>query len=527
MAQEHLGLFDTPPSPREYRVGAVVVGVLLAASLIVLPVRNVPIGELPAFIPIVTSMMFVSDLIVATLLYSQVSVSGSRQLAVLAAAFLFNGLLLIPLTLTFPGVFSEHGLLRAGVSTAAWLAWTWRLGFPVAVSAYVILDRRGRAAGAPMGRPRAAITLSALAAAALAAAVTALTTLGHDWLPPFFVDRATVIPSTLRIFASIVIALTIIAMIMLFRRSRSVLGLWLFVALCAWLLQAMLTVSLAARFTIGWYSLYIMMFLSTVIVMVALVAEANRLYESLAISVAARNREREDRLMSMDVMAGAMSHEAGQPLSAAMLNMSAALNWLDQPKSDPIKAADSLRAAIEAGRRTFDVIKSVRTTSGEKAGTSIEFDFNDLLRETVEAMRIEFSRKKAAAHLDLDEDLPLVRGDRVQMVRVIVNLLANALEALGSTRRRGRRDITIRSMRSDQGNVLVEIADTGIGIPPESFERIFEPMFTTKKAGAGLGLWLCRTVAEHHSGQLWAEKGPDGGATLKLQVPASGIGPGR
>ena len=115
-------------------------------------------------------------------------------------------------------------------------------------------------------------------------------------------------------------------MIVLVRKLNSVLGLWLLVALAGWLVQAILNVPLNGRFTAGWYGLFVVMLVSDLIVMLALIGEANWLYARLALSTAARNRERETRLMSMDAVAAAISHEVGQPLSAAVLNATAGLN---------------------------------------------------------------------------------------------------------------------------------------------------------------------------------------------------------
>ena len=520
MSHDHLGLFDTPPTRNEFRLGILIVGALIGSIFLILPFHDVALEEFPAYVPVINSLTLFSELIVAFLLYAQASLFRSRSLIILASAYVFTGLLLIPHALTFPGAFSEGGLLGAGVNTTAWLAAVRRVAFPVAVTVYILVHRfapPSRQGAEPPGR---SIALGAIAAMISAAAVTALTTLGHDLLPPFFVDRARVIQTTLVMLNVVVIALTAVPVMMLFRRCKSLLDLWLLVALAAWLIQALLNLPLTARFTLGWYALFAMIFLSSFTIMGALVAESNRLYAKLALSSAGRQREREDRLMSMDVLAGGISHEVGQPLSAMMLNVSAGLNWLDRPQPNVANSIDSLETAAEAGQRTFDVIKSVRTSAGEMPGRSIEFDLNDLVHETVSIMDRTLASSKVSIELELDPALPQVRGDPVQIKRVLVNLVTNAIEAFGNTRRRAR-SITVRSNQLNGQDVLLNVADSGAGIARDHYDLIFEPFFTTKASSAGLGLSLCRTVVAYHSGRLWASPNPGGGTTFHLQLPRS------
>src|SRR3954453_11538618 len=141
-----LGLFDTPPSREEIRFGYIIVGVLFASLLVVLPFRDIRLRGVTAFIPTVDSFIFVGDLITATLLYGQSSLFQSRALLVLATGYLFGALLLIPHAMTFPGAFSDEGLLGAGVNTTAWISVWQRTAFPVAVILYVLFGRAETAA---------------------------------------------------------------------------------------------------------------------------------------------------------------------------------------------------------------------------------------------------------------------------------------------------------------------------------------------------------------------------------------------
>ena len=156
---------------------------------------------------------------------------------------------------------------------------------------------------------------------------------------------------------------------------------------------------------------------------------------------------------------------------------------------------------------------------GKRPGTATEFSLNDLARGTALVLHRELVGAKVSLQFDLDGALPLVRADRIQMQRVLVNILTNAIESLGATRGRSRR-ITIRSTAPDDHTVELEISDNGVGIAPEVLAEVFEPFFTTKASGAGLGLWLCRAMVEAHGGRLWASQAQAHGATFHLQLPS-------
>ena len=518
MAQEKLGLFDTPPDRQEIRIGLAIVTLVFVILLAALPSHNFHVGAIPGIIPALDAGMLVCDLISAAILYAQAGVFRSRALTVLASGYVVSGLLLIPWALTFPGAFSANGLLGAKVNTTGWIAVFWRLSIPVAVFLYAWLKRADATDRPVAERPPAKVLQGLLISIAIATFVTMLATLGHDLLPSFFIDQSQVIQSTLITVNVVVIAWTIAAMFMLFRQERSVLDLWLLVALSAWLAQSLLNQVLQTRFSLGAYVFLVLTLVSNLIVMLALISESNRLYARLALSTAARDRERDARLMSMDAVAAAIAHEVGQPLTAAKLSAAAALEWLTRPTPDAEKAIKSLRETLDSGARTVDVIKSIRATFAAGVGTLSEISLNDLVRETASLMDRELAARKVSLQLSLDDTLPPILANRIQVQRVLINLMTNAIESMVATRGRARR-IAIFSILLDEQNVQLDVSDSGPGISPEKMARIFEPFFTTKSTGTGLGLSLSRTIIEEHGGRLWASAGEEGGSTFHVLLP--------
>ena len=522
MSPERLGLFDTPYDRREVWASLAVVCLMIAGVLAILPVRNVPVGHLTSFIPMVDAFLFVTDMTTAALLYAQAAVFRSRALTVLATGFVITGFLLIPHALTFPGAFDPEGLLGAKVNTTGWIANFRRMTPPLAILLYVLLRRADAAAGAQMHRPPARIIWGVLAGFLVAVGATLLATSGHDWLPEFFLDHEHLTSTYAIAVETGVFGLFVLATYALFRTRRSVLDIWLLVALAAWIIQSLVILTLQARFTIGWYGLYLTALTGNLVVMIALLVEAHRLYSRLATSAAARHRERDNRLMSMDAVAAAMSQEAGQPLTAVMLNVRGGLSWLDRPAPEIDKAIVLLREAVEAGEGTFNAMKSTAAMFAVEPGATVEFNLNDLVRTTASVLGREIVDRKVSLKMDLDEDLPPILGNRVQLQRVLINLFTNAMESLEATPNRQHR-MLVTTKALEDGSVLLEITDNGIGITPEQMAHIFDAFFTTKATGTGLGLTLCRTVVEEHGGRLWASHGGTHGATFSMRLPASSL----
>lgn len=522
MPQNQLGLFDTPPDRRQSLIGLAIVCLLCASLPVIYPVRSVLWPRVDAFIPVVDSIMVLGEAITATLLYSQARVFRSRALVALASGYIFTALLLIPHVLSFPGAFAPDGLLGAGVNTTGWLAYSRRWAFPVMIIVYVWLRQREFAAQPGTERPPVHAVAWGLGAVTAAGAVTLLTTVGHDLLPPYFASPVSVADQYFPWYQLLQLVGVGVAGTMLIRTRTSVLDMWLLVATASWLIETLMIATLTHRFSAGWYWVNCVTLFSHLVVMLALIAESNRLHARLALATLARNRERSARLMSLDAVAAAISHEVAQPLTAIRLHAGTGRNLLAATPPDVPGAIKSLDAIFEAEHRTSAVIKSVRAMFAQRREGRTEFNLNDLVRKTVLMMDWELLSHRVSLDLALDDALPPVLADPVQIQRVLVNLVTNAIEALDATESRPR-TITIRSKAPEGQAVLLEVSDNGPGIAPDAIEQVFEVYFTTKETGVGLGLSLCRIIVEASGGRLWASRGEPYGVTLHLELPRSDL----
>ena len=520
--QEHLGLFDTPPSGREVWLGASLIGLLLAVGLLISPVLDVRVGESPPFIPVVHSITFACDMIIATMLYAQAMVLRTRSLMLLASGFVVLGLIVIPYVLTYPGAFAPNGLFGDGTNSPAWLMLFRRFGFPLLVVCYVLVERRERAGAPDVQRQSPMVLPWVSGAVALAAATTTLAVFRSDWLPAVFSDRTETVATTLLAIniASLVAALAAIGALL--RRHLSLLDVWLLTALAVWLVLDVFHFFVVTRFTVGFYALHFVLMASHLVVLVALIAEANRSYARLALAMALRKRERDAHLMSVGTMAATFSHEIGQPLTAVTTNAAAGLSWLDRPQPDIGRAIEALRGVLEGVHRTNNVAKGLRALIAHETREMDEFSVNDLARKTASSLERELAAEGVSLRFELDAAVPPVRADWGQIEQVLINLMVNAIDAVRDKAGRARR-ITLRSATLDGGGAMLEVSDTGHGIPAGHMEAIFEPFVTTKATGTGLGLAISRTIVEEYGGKLWASNGAPG-ATFHIEFPDRSAG---
>jgi C4-dicarboxylate-specific signal transduction histidine kinase len=218
------------------------------------------------------------------------------------------------------------------------------------------------------------------------------------------------------------------------------------------------------------------------------------------------------RVAVLGELSAAFAHELSQPLMSILGNGEAALQLLERPRADLGEIRSMLKDIVADDIRAADVIKRLRALLIRGEISRQPVDLNHVIRDVLELRRAEFAARQVNVILELDSHLPLALGDRVQLQQVIMNLIANACEAM-SAGAAGNRKLTV-STRFDSSScdITCSVRDNGTGIAAEDLEHIFHPFVTTKSAGMGMGLAICRSIVEAHGGRLRAENAIDGGA---------------
>jgi two-component system, LuxR family, sensor kinase FixL len=226
------------------------------------------------------------------------------------------------------------------------------------------------------------------------------------------------------------------------------------------------------------------------------------------------------RLTMLGEITASIAHEINQPLAAVVMNGNACRRWLDADPPEVGEAREAAGRVVGDGERAGRIIERIRSLARRRMPERSVLDVNDVLREAVAFTRIELERQGVAIETALDDGLPAIRGDRVQLQQVLVNLLLNACDAMGGVSA-GARRVDVASRRRAGGEVLVEVADRGRGLEPADAERIFEPFFSTKPNGLGMGLSICRSIVVSHGGRIWAASNDGPGVTMRLTLPAA------
>jgi len=515
--EQRFVLSALPPSRAQRRLAfAVMIVLILAALITVGPLSTFQPARTDAFVPAYATALFVTDLITAVLLSAQFSIVRSRALAVLATGYLFAALIVIPWMLTFPGAFAPGELPGAGQYSAQWLYNLREIGFPLFVIAYALLKEADPTKRLWQGSVAAGILSGVALTAALVCAATLLVTAGHALLPRTMLDP--VHASTLRLYiGGFQIGLSVAALIVLWVRLRSVLDLWLIVVMCAYAIEVCVVVfPVPVRFSIGWYAGRTYGLISGSLLLFALLYEITALYGQLLRANLAQRREREARLMTGDTIAAAMAHEIKQPLSAMITNANAAKCWLDHSMPDIDKAKAAITRIAANGQRAGAVIGSIRAMFKSDARNRASLDIDELINETINMLRSDLQKHMISVQTGTNRQVRRVTGDRIQLQQVLLNLIANAIDSMAGEDE--HRILSVKSEVLDSG-VMVAVADSGKGIASQDVDRIFNPLFTTKSGGMGMGLSICRSIIEAHDGRLWVAENTPRGAVFQFILP--------
>jgi len=230
-----------------------------------------------------------------------------------------------------------------------------------------------------------------------------------------------------------------------------------------------------------------------------------------------------NRVTTMGHLAASIAHEIKQPIAAAVVSAQAASRWLRSQPPNLDEAQAALARIVKAGNRTDDFIDRIRNLFRKAPPRKEPFDTNEAIREVIALIRGEVTKDKVSVQTQLAEGLPRIQGDRVQVEQVLLNLIINAVEAMSGIGE-GARQLLIRTEKDASGGVLVAVQDSGPGLSPKSFDRVFDAFYTTKPGGVGMGLSICRSIIEAHEGRLWAVPHDVPGATFQFTLPIQGEG---
>ena len=514
-----LSLLEIPATSRHRRALFAVALALLVVFAITAPFADKPLPAFVSFNPSVESMVLVNDLVTSILLFSQYSIRPLRAILALAAGYLYTALIIIPHILTLPGAFP--GLLDAGAQSSAWLYYLWNAGTPVAAIAYAIL---GTSEGhANQSARTAAIGWTVVLVIVLVLALTWLVTGESRLLPQLMAgDHYT---NAVRYVASpLTVLINAAAITLLWSRRRSVLDYWLMLVLFALILQHVYGGYLATgRYSLGFYMSRGFTLATSILLLWLLLQEMTNLYARVARSNMMLERERNNKLMSLEAMAASISHELRQPLSAIKLNSATALSLLDNERPDLNEARSVLNDIVEGGDRADHMLQSIRALFGRPEQVHGLLDLNETALEALRILRGQLNEHRVTTRVNLGKGLPLVTGHEDQMREVVLNLIHNAVEAMGTVSERAR-VLELTTRRCEPDSIALALRDTGTGINSRKLDEIFDAFFTTKPQGMGLGLAICQIIVERHGGRLTAYSDGKTGALFQLLLPITGPG---
>ena len=503
-----------------HRRAALAAAALLTLAVVaVAPFAATQLPEIDSFVPVVEAIILATDLTTAVLLLTQFSVVRSPALLVIANGYLFSALIVAPHALTYPGAFTPTGLLGAGLQTTPWLCIFWHSGFPIAVIGYALLKADGHSAPDPRPLPISAMFWSVFVTTGLVVTLTLAVTAGEPYMPILLTSRIAFAPAA-NYVTTIGFVLSAIALLLLWARRRSILDLWLAVTVYASVAEtAMASFFIVSRFSLGFYYSRAFSVVVSTTVLIILLSETMRVYANLWYANQSLRRERESKLVNVEAAVVAIAHEVRQPLGSIANLGAAAQILLKRTPADLDEIHGILEEITEESFRASKVFESIRALFRSDDHEQRPADVNDLVRGALQVAHGELEQNGVVTDMQLTAALPRITGNREQLQEVILNLVQNAIEAMGAVTDKARL-LGIRTERLGPQEIAITVEDFGPGIDPDKIDAIFEPFVTTKAKGVGLGLAICRMIVERHGGQLSASSARNSGAQFRIVLPA-------
>ena len=508
------------PATSEQRRLALAVAVFQFVACGVAASFALPVPRIDGFIPAILAIVFVASLITAILLVNQAAMVASRALLVLANGYLFSALIVIPHALTFPGAFAPKGLLGAGVQSSGWLNALWHFGFLIAVTVYAWLKNGERGNDAVRPSALAAFCWSMAIQISLVCALTWAVTAGDRFMPRMFLDDLSMAPLGHYVTGMLVL-MSVLVLLLMWSRRRSVLDLWVMVAVCMLISEMTLVAfGMTSRFSLGWYVSRALAVGVSTVVLIALLLESVRLHAALSRANVMLERERETKLTNALAIVAAIAHEVRQPLTRIISGGNAAQRFLKMTPSEQDRAQTALEGIVSAGHRASEVIDGFRALFTKTDQDQQLVDISEIIRVVLESLSQELRDHQIELRSALTSELPPVYGNQSQLQEVVSNLIANAIEAM-DTSSNPDRVLDVRTELCDGKAIRVAIEDSGPGIDKDKLDGIFTAFVTTKRHGTGLGLAISRMIVEYHGGKLTASSGQKGGASFQFVLPVA------
>jgi C4-dicarboxylate-specific signal transduction histidine kinase len=224
-----------------------------------------------------------------------------------------------------------------------------------------------------------------------------------------------------------------------------------------------------------------------------------------------------NRVTAMGELTASLAHEVNQPIAAAVTNANTCLRWLTRDHPDVDEARAAAMRIVNDGRRAAEIISRIRLLFKKGTPERQLVDANEVIREMIVLLGGEATRYLISVRTELATDLPQVMGDRVQLQQVMLNLIMNSIDAMRNVD--GTRELAIISRLAENEEILVSVRDSGVGLPPQQADQIFNAFFTTKLHGTGMGLRISRSIVESHGGRLWADGNSPRGASFYFTLP--------